>query len=122
MSKFNFINITLQKKADITDVMDNFNKIELEAITESDLAKVYNITIDERYWVQTGDVYEYTISNKGIENEPYIIDIIFNDLTIIKSPIYPKPNSQSKGSVQILTKSKPTQNLAAILVVTKGVK
>ena len=37
MPRFNFTNITLQSKADITDVMDNFNKIETYGITESEV-------------------------------------------------------------------------------------
>lgn len=37
MPRFNFTNITLQSKADITDVMNNFNKIETLGITENEV-------------------------------------------------------------------------------------
>ena len=37
MSRFNFTQITLQSRADITDIMDNFNKIESDAALASDL-------------------------------------------------------------------------------------
>lgn len=37
MPRFNFTNITLQSKADITDVMNNFNKIEQLGITEAEV-------------------------------------------------------------------------------------
>ena len=43
MSRFNFTNITLQTQANITDVMNNFNKIENLGITEKEV----NVLITE---------------------------------------------------------------------------
>ena len=37
MARFNFTNITLNSRADISAVMDNFNKIEQSAALSSDL-------------------------------------------------------------------------------------
>ena len=40
MPRFNFTEITLQSNADITEVMDNFNKIEQNAVLLTDLATI----------------------------------------------------------------------------------
>jgi hypothetical protein len=51
MPRFNFTNITLQSRADITDIMDNFNKIESKAALTSDLTSAVstlNTTINNK--------------------------------------------------------------------------
>ena len=120
MSRFNFTNITLQDKADISDVMDNFNKIENTSAVIDDLTKVYTITLSKANWVDMGNKYEYTISHEAIKPEPYDIEIIFTDLTIITSPIYAKPNSQSDGQVILQTTVMPSVDLVANLLITRG--
>lgn len=121
MPRFNFTNITLEDEADITDVMDNFNEIEGTAAIVDDLPKVSSITIQTTDWTLISGFYEVTISNNTIKAEPYIIEVFFDNLTIIKSPINPKPNSQSEGSIKLITKIKPTQSLTAKLIVTRGI-
>ena len=121
MARYNFTNITLEDEADITDVMNNFNEIEKTGAIIDDLPKVIPITISASNWVLVDNKYEYTIKNQAIKLPPYIIDILFTDLTIIKSPIYAKPNSHSEGSVIIQTSTKPTQDLLANLIITRGI-
>ena len=121
MSRFNFTEITLNDEADITDVMDNFHKVESSGAIVDDLPKIEQITISLNGWIAVGNKFEYTINNDLIQLPPYIIDILFTDLTLIKSPIYPKPNSHSLGSVVLQTSTKPTQDLVANLIVTRGI-
>ena len=66
MPRFNFTNITLQSKADITDIMDNFNKIENAAALSSELTEAVNtlnnmITTKETELKQTA-----TVSKNGM--------------------------------------------------------
>lgn len=122
MARFNFINILLSSEADITEVMDNFNKIENKGAIIDDLPKVADITLEVKNWVQGDQGYEYTISNQLIKPEPYNIKILFKDLTIIKNAIIPAPNSQQDGSVILRTKNIPNQDLDAVLIATKGVQ
>ena len=122
MSKFNFINITLQSKANITDVMDNFNKIELEAATEEDLPKSKRITLSKGSWTQNGSSFEYKISDSLIKEHPYNIDVYFTNLSLIESAILPKANSQTNGSIILTTLQKPSVDLVADLIVTRVVE
>lgn len=109
-------------RADILDYDTNFKKINAQAAQLLDLPQVYSITIATTDWNLNADnYYEATISNANIEVEPYIIDVIFNDLTIIESPINPKPNSQAAGSIKLITKLKPSQALTAKLIITRGI-
>ena len=87
----------------------------------ADLPKVYSITINTNAWTKVGNYWETTISNANIQTEPYKIEVLFDNLTLIKSPINPKPNSQASGSIKLITSIKPTQALTAKLIVTKGV-
>lgn len=122
MARYNFINITLEDEADITDVMNNFNKIEENGAIIDDLPKVADIVLNSKNWIKGDQGYEYTITNQLIKPEPYNIKVIFSDLSLIKNAIIPAPNSQQAGSIILRTKSAPTQDLNAVLIVTKGVK
>jgi len=108
-------------RADILDFNANFEKINELAAMISDLPIVANITIAVSSWNKVGSYWETTISNDAIKAEPYIIEVFFDNLTIIKSPINPKPNSQADGSIKLITTIKPSQSLTAKLIVTKGV-
>lgn len=121
MPRFNFTNITLASTADITDVMNNFNEIEDTAAIVDDLSHVIDITIASTDWTKVGNYYEVTISDENIEVDPQIIDVIFSDLTIIKSPINPKPSSQAAGSIKLITTTKPSVSLSAKLILTRGI-
>lgn len=121
MARFNFTNILLSSEANITEVMDNFNKIEKDGAIIDDLPKVTNIVLQTKNWVKGDQGYEYTISNQLIKPEPYNIKVIFSDLTIIKYPIIPATNSQQAGSIILRTENAPTEDLNAVLIVTKGV-
>ena len=121
MARFNFTNITLTSTADITDVMDNFNEIENNAAILSDLSHVYSITLTSSNWTLVDNNYEYTISNANIEVEPQIVDIVFDNLTIIQAPINPKPNSQAADSIKLITSIKPSVDLTAKLILTRGI-
>lgn len=121
MARFNFTNITLQSRADITEVMNNFNKIEQTGAIIDDLSKRKQITLTKGSWVQAGSFYEYKIIDDLIKAEPYRIDIYFSDLSLIKSAIFPKANSQAEGSLILRTTQKPTVDLVADLIVTKVV-
>ena len=121
MSRFNFTNITLASIADITEVMNNFNKIENTAAIVDDLSHVYSITLNSNNWTLVDNYYEYTINNVNIKEEPQIVDVVFNDLTIIQTPINPKPNSQANGSIVLITSIPPTSDLTAKLILTRGV-
>lgn len=57
MSRFNFTNITLESPADITDVMDNFNKIEAEGALKIELEEK-----QDKYLVVTDANATYTIA------------------------------------------------------------
>ena len=108
-------------RADILDYDNNFKKINLKGAMLSDLSQVTSITISANSWTRVGNYYETTVSNNSIEVEPQIIDVIFDDLTIIKSPINPKPNSQANGSFKLITTIKPTIDLSAKLILTRGI-
>ena len=108
-------------RADILDFNENFEKLNELAAMVDDLPKVFNITIATTDWTKVDGYWETTISNTAIEAEPYIIEVFFDNLTLIKSPINPKPNSQAVGSIKLITTIKPTQDLTAKLIVTKGV-
>ena len=45
MPRFNFTNILLTSRADITDVMDNFNKIEQLAMVSTDVDNKINTAL-----------------------------------------------------------------------------
>ena len=123
MARYNFTNITLNSTADITDVMNNFNKVEDNGAIIDDLPKTKQITITANGWVEVDeDLWQYTVSEQMIQAEPYNIDVIFNDLSEIEASIYPKPNSQANGSIVLYTSSRPTVDLTARLIVTKGVQ
>lgn len=64
---------------------------------------------------------EYSVKNSNIKPDPYIIDIVFKDLTKIKSAIIPKPGAQSDGEIIIMAKKIPSEQLQANLIITKGV-
>ena len=121
MARFNFTNITLTSTADITDVMDNFNEIENNAAILSDLSHVYSITLTSSNWTLVDNNYEYTISNANMEVEPQIVDIVFDNLTIIQAPINPKPNSQAADSIKLITSIKPSVDLTAKLILTREI-
>lgn len=108
-------------RADILDFNNNFEKINEQAAQMSDLPKVFNITIAVSNWTKVGNYWEATIASNAIQPEPYIIEVFFDNLTIIKAPINPKPNSQAAGSIKLITTIKPEQALTAKLIVTKGV-
>lgn len=108
-------------RADILDFNENFEKINDEGAMLGDLSQVSSITITSNSWTRVGNYYETTISNTNIEVEPQIIDVIFDDLIIIKSPINPKPNSQASGSFKLITTIKPTIDLSAKLILTRGI-
>lgn len=108
-------------RADILDFNANFEKINNLAAMISDLPIVKSITIAVADWTKVGNYWETTISDNAIEAEPYIIEVFFDNLTIIKSPINPKPDSQADGSIKLITTIKPNQALTAKLIVTKGV-
>ena len=108
-------------RADILDYDNNFKKINLKGAMLGDLSQVTSITISANSWTRVGNYYETTISNNNIKIEPQIIDVIFDDLTIIKSPINPKPNSQANGSFKLITTIKPTIDLSAKLILTRGI-
>lgn len=108
-------------RADILDYDNNFKKINLKGAMLGDLSQVTSITISANSWTRVGNYYETTVSNNSIEVEPQIIDVIFDDLTIIKSPINPKPNSQANGSFKLITTIKPTIDLSAKLILTRGI-
>ena len=78
--------------------------------------------IKKTYRTIRKSIVEYTITNQLIKPEPYNIKVIFSDLSLIKNAIIPAPNSQQAGSIILRTKSAPTQDLNAALIVTKGVK
>ena len=120
MARYNFTEITLQDKADITTVMNNFNKIENTGAIIDDLTKVYQITLSASNWITVGTKYEYIINNEILKAAPYNIQIIFTDLTIINGPIYPKPNSQAEGSLTLQSTVKPTVDLVANVLITRG--
>ena len=121
MARYNFTDITLASKANITEVMDNFNKIENNGAIVDDLPKVFSVTFTAANWVKVDGGYQYTLSNSNIKAEPYIIDVIFNNLAVIKSPINPKADSQAEGSIILITAIKPTVDLSAKLVITRGI-
>lgn len=110
-------------RADILDYDKNFKDIEEKSAIIDDLPKTKSITIASASWVSIndGEYYRYTISDALIHTEPYHIDILFSDLTIIEAPIYPQSNSQSEGSLVLETTKKPSIDLTATLIVTKGV-
>lgn len=121
MPRFNFTNITLASTANITDVMDNFNKIEEIGAIIDDLPQVSSITLSANSWVAVDDYYQYTISNANIKTEPQIVEVVFDNLTVIQAPINPKPNSQANGSIILITSIQPTVDLTAKLILTRGV-
>ena len=121
MPRFNFTNITLADTADITEVMNNFNKIENTGAIIEDLSHVSSITLSSNGWTLVNGYYEYTISNASIEEEPQIVDVVFDNLIAIQSPINPKPNSQAAGSIKLITTVKPSIDLTAKLILTRGV-
>jgi hypothetical protein len=121
-NRFNFTKIELKSKADITEVMNNFNNIEDTGAIIDDLPKVTSITLTASDWVKVDNYYQYTISNSLIQDEPYHINVLFDDLSLINSPIYPKVNSQSSGKIILRTNTVPTVDLTAKLIVTKGVQ
>lgn len=108
-------------RADILDYDRNFRKINLKGAMLDDLSQVYDVTIGSSAWSKVGNYYEATVSNEAIHEDPYIIDVIFNDLTIIKAPINPKPNSQAEGSIKLITTVAPTVDLTAKMLITRGV-
>lgn len=121
MSRFNFTNITLQSRADITEVMDNFNEIESTAAIVDDLPKRKQITLSRGSWVQVGSNFQYTVTDNLIQAAPYRIDIIFSDLSLISAAIISKANTQANGSLVLQTTQKPSTDLVADLIVTKVV-
>lgn len=121
MSRFNFKNITLQDKADITEVMNNFKKVEEQGLILDDLAKQFRVTLSRNSWTANGTFYEYRISNNLIKPEPYNINVYFTDLSLIKSAILPKTNSQAEGSITLRTAQRPATDLVADIVITKVV-
>ena len=124
MSRFNFFNITLEDQADISKVMENFDKIEATSAIVDDLPKTKSVTFKAANWIAINDgaLYQYTLEDEIIKAEPYNIDVIFNDLNTLVDAIYPKANSQSAGSIILVTPTKPTVDLLARLIVTKGVE
>ena len=82
------------------------------------------ITINANGWSASSTYpgfYEYTINNANIKAEPYIIEIIIRNTQDIKADIVALPvGAQSAGSIKIMTKSAPTTNLNAFLIVQKG--
>lgn len=121
MSRFNFNEITRNNVADILEVDENFKRIEENGALIDDLPKSRLITIASSEWVNMQDYFQYTIQDSLIKPEPYNIKIIFTDLDLIKSSIYPKANSQSDGRIILKTHKKPEIDLNAILLITKGV-
>ena len=57
MARFNFNNITLQSRADITKIMENFNKIEENGITENEV----NTKLDD--YTKTSDLGDLATTN-----------------------------------------------------------
>lgn len=108
-------------RADILDFNANFEKINEFGAMIGDLPIVKSITIAVADWTKVGNYWETTISDNAIKIDPYIIEVFFDNLTIIKSPINPKPNSQANGSIKLITTIKPNQALTAKLIITKGV-
>lgn len=108
-------------RADILDYDKNFKKINLKGAMLGDLSQVSNITITANSWTRVGNYWESTIADENIEVDPQIIDVIFDNLTIIKSPINPKPNSQAAGSITLITTIKPNVDLSAKLILTRGI-
>lgn len=120
MSKFNFTEITRNSVADILEVANNFTKVENIAATINDIPKVITVNIAANSWISTNNYYETTINNAEIKAEPYLISVYFTDLSLITSPINPKPNSQSAGSIILRTKIKPSQSLTAKIYIIEG--
>lgn len=110
-------------RADILDFNENFEKINEDGAMIEDLSHVISISIAVADWIYNSATkyYEATITNESIEVEPQIINVIFNDLTLINSPIIPKANSQADGSFKLMTITKPTQQLTAKLILTRGI-
>ena len=82
------------------------------------------ITISATGWTASSNYpgfYEYTISNANIKAEPYIVEVIIKNTQDIKADIVALPTgAQSNGSIKIMTKTVPTTNLNAFLIVQKG--
>ena len=110
-------------RADILDFNENFEKINEDGAMIADLSHVYTQSIAVNDWVYISETnyYEATIANENIEAEPQIIDVVFTDLTAIQAPILPKPNSQASGSFKLITATKPTQQLTAKIILTRGI-
>ena len=82
------------------------------------------VTLNVSNWTTSSSYpgfYEYTISNPNIKAEPYIIELIIRNQQDLKSNIMALPTgAQANGSIKVMTKSKPTTNLNAFLIVQKG--
>lgn len=57
MPRFNFNNITLQSKADISKVMENFNKIEENARTATEIQSMIDTSASPKNHASSQDTY-----------------------------------------------------------------
>ena len=78
MPRFNFKNLTRQTRADINDIMDNFNEIETNGITADEVSESYynKEEIQEReeaFALQSGQVWstnEMDTGQKWVDGKP----------------------------------------------------
>lgn len=75
MGRFNFTNINLNSKANITEVMDNFNKIDTSGITEAEVTSAISAATTNINNAVDTKLTEYTKTDNlgGLALKPYSI-------------------------------------------------
>ena len=102
---FNFTNITLQSSADITEVMNNFNKIEQNGITHDEATRLASQS--QAGWMSQTDKSKLDGMAAGATNVTKTSDLV-NDSGFINTETDPTVPAWAK------TTNKPTYTFAEI--------